>query len=144
MKKLLFIWLMLFGAFHSKAETNLKPDTVKKDSVKINKLNVKLNDLKAKLGDIQKQLPIDSLKLENTLGKSHDAQVKSRKRSEQAVGGDLDDAKLAAKEAKKAAKQTQEADDASRQMERDRKKVKDLLKQIKKAQEKLDKAQAVE
>ena len=145
MKKLIFILAVLFYACNAKAVNNFKFTRITTDTAKINKqikkLNEKLLDLNNQLLDTRSRIPEDSVKLESALTKSHDAQVKSRKRSEQAVGGDLDDQKSAEKQAKKAAKETADAEDAATQLDKDRKKVKDLLKQIGKTQQELDKTQ---
>jgi hypothetical protein len=145
MKTLLFTILIVSFGFYAEAATYAKADTLRKDTAIATKqvlaLNTKLTDLKTKLADTQNQIRIDSAKLESVLSKSHDAQLKSKKRSEQAVGGDLDDAKLAAKQAKKAEKLTSETQDDSKQLERDRKMAKKLTKQIGKTQEKLNKIQ---
>jgi peptidoglycan hydrolase CwlO-like protein len=146
MKKLIFILTIVLYAFHSQAATHLTYDGKQTDSVKLNKqitkLKLKLMDLNNQLTETQNQIPVDSVKLESTLAKSHEAQVKSKKRSGQAVGGDMDDVKLAEKQAKLARKATEEAEDAAKQLERDRKKVKKLAKEIEKNQKKLDEVQA--
>jgi hypothetical protein len=145
MKTLLFTLVIMFYGLYSKAATNFNADTLRRDTAIVNKQSIKLSteltDLKTQLINTQNQIKIDSAKLESALSKSHDAQEKSKKRSEQAVGGDLDDAKLAQKQAKRAEKLTSETQDASKQLERDRKKAKKLTKQIEKTQEKLDKIQ---
>jgi hypothetical protein len=143
MKKLIFITAIIFCAVHLQASASLKNDEVKTDtaqrSKQIKKLNLKLDDLNSQLLDLRTKIPVDSVKLESALAKSHEAQVKSKKRSGQAVDGDMDDVKLAEKQAKKAAKETSEAEDAAKQLERDRKKAKGLLKQIGKTQQELQK-----
>ncbi|MDB5136412.1 MAG: hypothetical protein JWP37_3015 [Mucilaginibacter sp.] len=145
MKKLILVLAIGLYAFHSQAVTSFKYDEAKIDttqlSKQINKLNLKLADLNNQLINTRNQVPFDSVKLQSLLNKSRDAQVKSRKRSEQAVGGDMDDVKLAEKQAKRATRQTGDAEDAAKQLERDRKKEKKLLKQIEKTRKKLTKAQ---
>jgi transcription initiation factor IIF auxiliary subunit len=146
MKKLIFILIITVHACHLQAApyvhgTGKQVDTAQRNK-QTAKLNLKLADLNNELADTRSKIPVDSVKLESALSESHDAQVKSRKRSEQAVGGDTDDARLAEKQAKKAAKLTNEAEDASKQLEQDRKKAIKLAKQIEKIQKKLDDAQA--
>src|ERR1700748_3632820 len=145
MKKLIIIIAIGFCALHSQAFTSVKYDAAKTDSAQlnkqINKLNLKLADLNKQLAETRTQIPVDSAKLESLLDKSRDAKVKSRKRSEEAVGGDLGDVKSAEKQAKKATRETKEADDAANQLERDRKKEQKLLKEIEKTQGELTKAQ---
>ncbi len=146
MKKLIFILIITVYACHSQAtpylyRTGMQTDTAQRNK-QIAKLNLKLANLNNELADTRSRIPVDSVKLESALTESHDAQVKSRKRSEQAVGGDTDDARLAEKQAKKAAKLTNEAEDAAKQLEQDRKKATKLGKQIEKTQKKLDEAQA--
>ena len=146
MKKLIFVLAIALCAVHSQAVPHLKYAGAKTDSVqlkkKITQLNLKLLDLNNQLIETRNQIPVDSVKFESALAKSHDAQEKSKKRSGQAVGGDMDDVKLAEKQAKIARKQTGEAEDAAKQLEKDRKKVKSLTKEIEKTQKKLDDAQA--
>lgn len=142
MRKILFILAVLSYGFHAHAEFQIKADTQKIDSGKVNKqitkLQLKLDDLKKQLIDTQNKLPIDSATLSTMLQQSHDAQVKSRKKSEKAVGGDVSDAKEAEKEAKDAAKQTQKAENDAKQVKEDRKKMKDLMKEIGKKQQQLN------
>jgi hypothetical protein len=146
MKKLIFILSIVLYAFSSQAASHLMYTGKQTDSVKmakeITKLKLKLADLNNQLVETQNKIPVDSIKLQTALANSHDAQVKSRKRSDQAVGGDMDDVKLAEKQAKIARKQTEEAVDASKQLDSDRKKTIKLRKQIDKTQQKLDEALA--
>lgn len=120
-------------------------DIAKQDTAKMNtiiaRLNLKLAQLKEQLNSRQKQIPVDSVKLEKLLSRSHDEQVKSKRKSEAAIGGDADDAKLAEKQAKRAAKHTKEAEQAAERLERSYKKKKDLNKKIEKTQLQLNKLQ---
>jgi hypothetical protein len=146
MKKLIFILAILFYTFHSRAASNklyqsLNPDTAKTNK-QLKKLNLKLADLNTELTEIRTRVPVDSVKLIGAVAQSREAQIKGKKRAEQAVGGDMDDVKLAEKQAKKAAKDTRAAEDAAKQLESDRNKVKDLSKQIIKTQQEIDKLQA--
>jgi hypothetical protein len=143
MKKLIFILIIISCALVSQsaaAYTPIQTDTVKLNK-QIKKLNLKMADLNSQLIETRTRIPVDSVKLESALTRSHEAQVKSKKRSEQAVGGDMDDVKLAEKQARKASKETSAAEDATKQLESDRKKVKDLQKQLIKTQQELDKLQ---
>jgi chromosome segregation ATPase len=144
MKKLILILTIIGCGLQLRAAAHLnssmQTDTAKL-SKQIKKLNLKLADLNSQLVETRTRIPVDSVKVESALTRSHEAQVKSKKRSEQAVGGDMDDVKLAEKQAKKASKETSAADDATKQLENDRKKVKDLQKQLMKAQQELDKIQ---
>ena len=144
MKKLFILCSIMGYAFCSQAANHLKYD-VKTDSVKLNKkvqkLSSKLDDLKTELLNTQNQIPVDSLKLVGALIESHEAQLKSKKKSEDAVGGNLSDVKSAEKQAKNAAKQTSEAEDAAKQLAKTRKKAKDLAEEIQKNQQKLNEAQ---
>src|ERR1700743_519532 len=143
MKALLFTLVIVFYGLYSEAATHFNADTLRKDTAIANKetlkLSTKLTDLKTQLTNTQNQIQIDSPKWESALSKSHDAQVKSKKKAEQAVGGSLDDVKLAQKEAKRAEKLTSEAQDTSKQLERDHEKAKKLIKQIGKTQEHIEK-----
>ncbi|MCR8557777.1 hypothetical protein KXD93_09000 [Mucilaginibacter sp. BJC16-A38] len=146
MKKLILILAIGLYASQSHANASLtyrKPQT---DTAEVNKqvkkLSSKLADLNSQLSETRNQVPVDSMKMESTLAQSHAAQVKSKKRSEQAVDGDMGDVKSAEKQAKKATKQTSEAEDAAKQLEHDRKKIKKLMEQIEKTQKELDKIQA--
>jgi transcription initiation factor IIF auxiliary subunit len=146
MKKLIFILIITVYACHLQAApyvhgTRAQTDTAQRNK-QIAKLNLKLANLNNQLADTRSRIPVDSVKLESALSESHEAQVKSRKRSEQAVGGDTDDARLAEKQAKKAAKLTNDAEGAAKQLEQDRKKVIKLTRQIEKTQKKLDEASA--
>ena len=139
MKKL----ILLSAAVFYMAQAQAAPKQQQTDTIKLNKqkkkLELKIADLNTELVETRTRIPVDSVKLESALTKSHEAQVKSKKRSEQAIGGDMDDVKLAEKQAKKASRETSDADDAAKQLERDHKKVKDLTKQIGKTQQELDK-----
>lgn len=148
-KNLLFAFVLWY-AFPAHATICLKfplvaLDTTKQDNAKINtaiaRLNLKLAELKEQLNSIQTQIPADSLKLEKLLSKSHEEQVKSKRKSEVAVGGDADDAKLAEKQAKRAAKHTKEAEQAAERLERSYKKLKDINKKIEKTQLQLTRLQ---
>ncbi|MDB5156200.1 MAG: hypothetical protein JWR50_907 [Mucilaginibacter sp.] len=144
MKKIILSLIILITSInlHAAAGINRGDGT---DTVKINKqikkINLNMADLQDQLLEVRTRIPVDSVKLESALGKSHAAQVKSKKRSEQAVGGDMDDVKLAEKQAKKAANETSDAEDASKNLESDRKSEKKLVKQIEKAKKELDKLQ---
>jgi transcription initiation factor IIF auxiliary subunit len=146
MRKLIFVLTIVLSALNLQAVPRLAYDGKQTDTVKlvkqITKLKLKLAELNNELTETQNQIPVDSVKLESALSKSHEAQMKSKKRSGQAVGGDMDDVKLAEKQAKIARKATSEAEDASKQLERDHKKVKKLAREIEKNQKKLDEIQA--
>ena len=141
MKKLILILAVIFGSLQSRAGVYLNKGT-QIDTTKLNKqikkLDLKLADLNSQLVEIRTRIPIDSVKVESMLERSHEAQVKSRKRSEQAIGGDIDDAKLAEKQAKKASKETRAAEDATKQLEDDRKELKKVQKQLMKTQKELE------
>ena len=147
MKKIILIIAISFTVSHLHAATGINREDVT-DTAKINKqikkINLSIADLQDQLLEVRTGRPVDSVKLESALEKSHAAQVKSKKRSEQAVGGDMDDVKLAEKQAKKAANETSDAEDASKKLESDRKKEKKLVKQIEKAKKELDKLQLPE
>ena len=146
MKKLFILCSIIGYSLCTQAETHLKYVATQTDSLKRNKkvqdITAKLEDLKTQLINTQNQIPVDSLKLVNALAESHNAQVKSKKKSEDAVGGNLGDVKAAEKETKKASKQTSEAQEAAKDLERTRKKAKDLTEKIQKTRQKLDEAQA--
>ncbi len=145
MKKLIFILAISIYSFRSQAAPVIKYNNTTVDSAKINKqikkLNLKLEDLNTQLTETRNQIPVDSVLAANTAAKAHDALLKSKKRSSQAVDGDLDDVKLAQKQAKIAADQSSEADDAAKQLKKCRKKLQGLQKDILKIQKKLDKLQ---
>lgn len=145
MKKLIFIMALSIYSFRSQAAPVIKYNNTTIDTAKINKqikkLNLKLEDLDTKLTETRNQIPVDSVLVVSTAAKAHDAQVKSKKRSSQAVDGDMDDVKLAQKQAKIAASQTSDATDAAKQLEKHRKKVKDLQKDILKVQKELNELQ---
>lgn len=147
MKKLLLIMLVAIFGYNAHASTYLKTDTIKKDTVKINKqirsLGASLLELKTELANVQNQIPIDSVKMENAISKSNDILAKSKKTASNAVGGDVSDAKKAEKEAKKAANASDDANDAKKQLEKDRKKIISLKKEIAKTQMKLDKLKSM-
>lgn len=146
MRKLLLILAISCYSLHSQATTTVKPDTVKKDTAKIikqiRKLNGKLADLKTELSSLLNQIPVDSIKCQLAVSKSHDLFVKSKKAANNALGGDARDAKKAEKQAEKALDAGYEAIDATKQLEKDHKKVNSLTKDIAKTQEKLVKLQA--
>ena len=137
MKKLFFILALSILGLKSQASVTLKTDTAKVTK-RIQKLNLKLEDLNTRLAETRNQIPVDSVLAVSTASKAHDAQVKSKKRSSQAVDGDMDDVKLAQKQAKIAASQTGDATDAAKQLEKRRKKAKDLQKDILKVQKELN------
>lgn len=143
MKKTLLVFMVVCYVIHANASVNLKADIAQKDTAKINKqvraLKTKLASLTAQLAVVQKRIPEDSVKMQQYLEKSHDAQVKSKKSAKNAVGGDVGDARKAEKLAKKAASLTDDANDATRQLEKDRKKEKNLTSDIEETQKKLDK-----
>jgi len=144
MKKIILTLAAVFAFMHLHAATGLhKEDGT--DTAKVNKqikkINLNISDLQTQLLEVRTRIPVDSVKLEGALERSHAAQVKSKKRSEQAVGGDMDDVKLAEKQAKKAASETSDAEDAAKKLEGDRKTEKKLLKKIEKAKKELDKLQ---
>lgn len=141
MKKLILILAVFFGNLQSRADVYLikgmQIDTIKLNK-QIKKLDLKLAGLNSQLIEIRTRIPVDSVNVENTLNRSHEAQVKSKKRSEQAIGGDVDDMKLAEKQAKKASKETKAAEDATKQLEDDRKELKKVQKQLIKTQKELE------
>jgi len=147
MKKIILSLIILVTTINLYAAVGINrgdgTDTVKINK-KIKKISLNMADLQDQLLEVRTRIPVDSVKLESALEKSHAAQVKSKKRSEQAVGGDMDDVKLAEKQAKKAANETSDAEDASKKLESDRKKEKKLVKQIEKAKKELDKLQLPE
>ena len=147
MRKLtLLLTLLISFSVYSKASEHPQTDTMKRDTVKINRklksLNEDLADYKAELVKIQNQVPVDSVALITATSKSEDALAASKKAANNAVGGDLSDAKSAEKKAKKAADASDDANDAKKQLESDRKTIKKLNKKIEKTQKKIDKLQA--
>lgn len=144
MKKIILTLIVVFAFMHLHAATGLQKEDGT-DTAKINKqikkVNLNLADLQTQLLEVRTRIPVDSVKLESALERSHTAQVKSKKRSEQAVGGDMDDVKLAEKQAKKAASETSDAEDAAKKLDGDRKAEKKLLKKIEKAKKDLDELQ---
>ena len=145
-KLLLLLIIFLCYSSFSQAAAYLHADTVKKDTVKINKelrsLNADLAEYKADLATALNKVPVDSVALVTAISKSEDALSASKKAANNAVGGDLGDAKNAEKKAKKAADATDDANDAKERLESDRKTIKKLNKKIDKTQKKINDLQA--
>ncbi|MFI5160999.1 MAG: hypothetical protein ACHQHN_06955 [Sphingobacteriales bacterium] len=134
--------ILLCCAFYSKASQRLTADTTKTNDPKLNKkimsLKGDLTEYQTRLAKVQAQLPTDSVALVNATAKANDALKTSRKAANNAVGGDLSDAKTAEKKAKKASNAKDDAHDAEKQLKDDRKDIIKYTKKIQKTQKKID------
>ncbi len=141
-RRILFLFTsLLFLSAYAHAVSLHLADTTQRDTGKINKkirnLQADLSGYQSDLTKTQSQIPIDSVALINATAKSNDALADSKKAASDALGGDLSDAKKAAKKAKQAANASSDADDAQRQLDKDRKKVKKLNAKIAKTEKKI-------
>ena len=141
-KRILFLLpVLLFLSVYSLAGTQHLADTTQRDTAKINKkirnLQADLAGYQADLLKTQNQIPADSIALIKATDKSNDALADSKKAASDALGGDLSDAKKAAKKAKQAANASSDADDAQKQLDKDRKKVKKLNAKIARTEKKI-------
>jgi chromosome segregation ATPase len=146
MKKIFLLFAaMLCHSIFAEASA-IQTDTVKKDTAKINRkirdLQADLADYKSQLTKVQNQIPIDSVALIKATAKADDALADSKKAANNAVGGDLGDAKKAEKKAKEAANAKDDAHDAQKQFEDDQKQIKKLNKKIDKTQKKINELQS--
>jgi len=143
MKKFILLFALLFCCcLYVKAADHLPADTTKSDTAKINKkirgLKEDLADYNAELTKAQNRVPTDSIALVNTTSKANDALEVSKKAANNAVGGDVSDAKNAEKKAKKASDAKDDAHDAEKQLKQDHKDIIKYTKKIEKTQKKID------
>ena len=141
-KRILFLFtLLLFLSAYSYAATRQPADTSQRDTAKINKkirnLQADLAEYQADLLKTQNQIPTDSIALVKATDKSNDALADRKRAASDALGGDLSDAKKAAKKAKQAANASSDVDDAQKQLDKDRKKVKKLSAKIARTEKKI-------
>ena len=144
MKKKVFLLFttLLFISAHTFAATKHLSDTTQRDTAKINKkirnLQADLAGYQADLAKTQIQIPVDSVAVITLRAKSNDALDDSKKAANDAVGGDLSDAKKAAKKAKQAANAASDAHSAQKQLDADRKRLKKLTEKIAKTEQKIN------